>query len=61
MLRLRGIPDIEAHVWERMVTVCRVWPGLTPFNVWDLTISGWLVFAAAADKWSEGPAKGAPR
>lgn len=37
-------------MWERMTDVCRIWPGLTPFNIWDLTLWGWLVFAEHLDR-----------
>lgn len=47
----KGIHDIEEHVRSRLVVVCHVWPGLTPFNVWDLTFDDWLMFAHAADQW----------
>jgi len=30
-----------------------VWPGITPLNVWELTLDVWLMFAAAADQWNE--------
>ena len=35
----------------RMVTVCHVWPGITPWNIWDLRVEDWLRFAKAADDW----------
>lgn len=31
--------------------VCHLWPGITPWNVWDLPIGQWLMFADAADAW----------
>lgn len=33
--------------------VCHVWPGITPFTVWDLPWRMWLVFAEAADEWAK--------
>ena len=39
-------------MWSRIVVIAHVWPGITPHNVWDLDLDGWLVFAAAADNWS---------
>jgi len=33
--------------------VCHVWPGITPFNVWDLPLRQWLMFAHAADQWTK--------
>lgn len=47
------IGDLETHVIGRLVTVCHVWPGITPLNVWELTLDVWLMFAAAADDWAE--------
>jgi len=38
-------------VYARLVTVCHVWPGITPLNVWDLPLDVWLLFSAAADDW----------
>ena len=36
-----------------MIVVSHVWPGITPFNVWDLTLRLWMRFAHAADRWQE--------
>lgn len=33
--------------------VCHLWPGITPFNVWNLRYGVWLMFADAADDWSK--------
>jgi len=35
------------------VVVSHVWPGITPFNVWDLPMGVWLRYARAADEWVE--------
>ena len=44
--------DLEAHVRSRLVVACHIWPGsITPFNVWDLSVEDWLMFAHAADQW----------
>ena len=48
---LRGVASIEEHVRSRLVVACHVWPGITPFNVWDLSVEDWLMFAHAADQW----------
>jgi hypothetical protein len=29
--------------------ICHHWPGITPWNVWDLDVSEWLLFAMQAD------------
>ncbi|HEY1179926.1 MAG TPA: hypothetical protein VGF17_27535 [Phytomonospora sp.] len=34
-----------------MSVVCHVWPGITPFNIWDLTWRDWVRFARDADAW----------
>jgi len=52
---------LETHVIQRLVTVCHVWPGITPLNVWQLTLDVWLMFAAAADDWAEQQKKEASR
>jgi hypothetical protein len=36
-----------------MTTVSHVWPGITPFNVWDLRVDVWLMYAAAADDYNQ--------
>lgn len=33
--------------------MCHLWPGITPFNVFDLRYGVWLMFAAEADAWSK--------
>jgi hypothetical protein len=45
--------DIDTAVLTRITTISHVWPGITPMNVWDLTVQMWLIFAAAADDWNE--------
>jgi len=32
------------------VVVCEIWPGITPWNIWDLAWCDWILFAAAADR-----------
>lgn len=39
---------------QRLTVVCHLWPGITPFNVWNLDIELWLTFAEAADQSMEG-------
>lgn len=31
------------------MSISHWWPGITPFNVWGLTLGLWLRYAAAAD------------
>jgi hypothetical protein len=31
--------------------VCRLWPGITPWNVWELPYDVWIDFAYGADEW----------
>jgi len=40
-------------VYERLTTVCHLWPGITPLNVWNLQYPVWLMFAAQADAWAK--------
>lgn len=35
-----------------MTTVCHLWPGITPWNVWNLRVDEWLMFANAADEYN---------
>lgn len=30
-----------------ILTVSRIWPGITPFNVWDMPYDMWLMYVAA--------------
>lgn len=46
---LRGVRDMREHVHDRIVLVSRVWPGITPFNVFDLPVGLWMRYAHAAD------------
>lgn len=35
----------------RLQRVCHIWPGITPWNVWDLQWRDWVRFAEHADSW----------
>lgn len=37
----------------RIVVVSHVWPGITPWTVWDLPWHMWESYARAADAWLE--------
>ncbi|WP_164545198.1 hypothetical protein [Antribacter gilvus] len=41
------------------MTICHVWPGITPRGVWDLTFNEWVLFARAADEWQAQQEKSA--
>lgn len=43
---------------DRLVVVCHVWPGITPFNVMQLEVGTWLRFAHAADEWAKSRQEG---
>lgn len=45
-------------MWARMPLLCHLWPGITPWNVWDLTLSGWLVFVSALEQWEDARRRG---
>ena len=51
----RRVEDVEEAVARRILTICQLWPGITPHpsgragSVWDLTLGMWDLFAAAAD------------
>lgn len=36
---------------SRLLVVSHVWPGITPWNVWELSWGDWLLYANAADEW----------
>ncbi len=38
---------------QRLPLICHYWPGITPWNVWDLRWSDWLMFAHVCDAWTE--------
>lgn len=42
---------------RRLTVICHVWPGITPMNVWDMTLESWEMFADAADEWAKAQAK----
>jgi hypothetical protein len=31
-------------VYQNITDISQVWPGITPFNVWDLPYDMWLLF-----------------
>ena len=43
--------DLEQSVYRRLTLVCHLWPGITPFNVWELPLFVWRGFAQAADDY----------
>jgi hypothetical protein len=45
--------DVESHVYERLTTVCHLWPAISPWNVFDLEVDVWLMFARAADDYNK--------
>lgn len=40
-------------MYRRLTTVCHLWPSISPWNVWELTVEVWLMFAEAADDYNE--------
>ena len=40
-------------MYKRLTTVCHLWPGITPFNVFGLPYSMWVSFAEAADEYQK--------
>lgn len=44
-----------------MTLVCHLWPGVTPFNVWDLPYGIWRGFAKATDEYVDAMRKSKPR
>lgn len=38
-------------MYGRLVVVSHVWPGITPFNVFGLSLGEWVLFRRAADEW----------
>ncbi len=45
-------------MYARIVTVSHVWPGITPWTVWDLPWDMWVGFARAADEWVQARREG---
>lgn len=37
----------------RLPVVCHLWPSISPWNVWDLSLGYWLMFAAQADEYAK--------
>lgn len=42
-------------------TIAHVWPGITPLNVWDLTLMMWLKFVNHARAWEDTQDKAKPK
>lgn len=40
-------------MYARLTTICHIFPSISPFNVFDLQVDVWLMFAKAADEYSE--------
>lgn len=34
-----------------MITICHLWPSISPWNIWDLPYGVWRGFAAATDDY----------
>ncbi len=49
---------MKEGVYARIVTTSHVWPGITPFNVWDLPWSLWESYARSTDDWIEEQKRG---
>lgn len=43
--------DLDGEVRSRLLTISHVWPGITPWSVWDLAWCDWLMYARASDEW----------
>lgn len=35
-----------------MPLLCHLWPGITPWSIWDLTLEEWRGFRSVADQWT---------
>lgn len=42
----------------RLPSVCRLWPQIDPWNVWDLTLEQWLIFRATLEQITSDSQKG---
>lgn len=51
--------DIPAEVHARILTLTRLIPSISPFNVWDLPWSMWLAYAAMVDAYTDEQRKAA--
>ena len=40
---------------NNLIMVTHHWPGITPFNVWDLPYEVWLLYVAAAKQIQDDP------
>jgi hypothetical protein len=42
---------LRDEVYSRLVTLTRVWPSITPWNVWDLRLGEWRAYAHSVDEY----------
>ena len=45
------LADLRGQVDSRLPALMRLYPQITPWNVWDLSVSLWLVFREITDRW----------
>jgi hypothetical protein len=45
-------------VYQNIVTISHLWPGIHPLNVWELPYDMWLLYVAAAKDWEEKAQEG---
>ena len=41
--------DVEQSVYENLLSVSFVWPGITPHNVWDTPYDFWCMYVQHAE------------
>ena len=59
--RAAGPVDIREEVYARILDLTHLIPSISPWNVWDLPVHMWRVFARMTDEWIEQQRKAAGR
>lgn len=45
-------------MYQNITDISQVWPGITPFNVWDLPYDMWLLFTRKLEMIKEAHSNG---
>lgn len=47
---LDGLDDFDSHLGRYIVSLCHLFPSLSPWNVYDLELRHYLAFTRAVDE-----------
>jgi hypothetical protein len=52
---------LRGHVERRLSILCRTWPSISPWNVWDLPLGYYLMFCDDIDEMNKPTSEGRRR